>query len=72
VIGSEDEDVFFDFDLPITDETIRGVRILLDLMRSFEDSRSEGVEDAKFNSYIQIRIRSYNNKRELWVSSHSS
>jgi hypothetical protein len=65
----DDEDILFDFSMPITEETIEDVKKLSDLLDSFEFIERERVENAKFNSYIQIRIRAYNKKRDSFVES---
>ena len=64
-----EDDVLFDFSIPITQGMVRNVEELFDLLREMEGVNRERVNDAKFNSYIQIRIRSYNRERELVQSS---
>jgi hypothetical protein len=67
----DEEDILFNYGLEITDQTIDDVHDLFELLDLLEHPRAEALEDAKFNSYIQIRILSYNKKRELALSSLS-
>jgi len=67
-----DDDVLFDFGLPVADFMIEDVESLFELLGSMKAVDRSTVEDAKFNSYIQIRIRSYNRERELVQSSLAS
>jgi hypothetical protein len=67
LIIEKDDEILFDFSMDITEGMISDIERLFELLRLLESSNNEKIEDAKFNSYIQVRIRSFNLKKSLMV-----